>query len=134
MPNKYEVGYGNPPKYTQFKPGLSGNPKGRPKAAKNFKTDLTEEMNELVQITEGGRSKTISKQRAILKRTVEKALKADMRAVDLIIKWVSNYLQIMEVQEDIVQQISSDDRAILNNYIAEQTKNKKNKYTNRDKP
>ena len=134
MPNKYEVGYGNPPKYTQFKPGLSGNPKGRPKAAKNFKTDLTEEMNELVQITEGGRSKTISKQRAILKRTVEKALKADMRAVDLIIKWVSNYLQIMDEQEDIVQQISSDDRAILNNYIAEQTKNKKNKYTNRDKP
>lgn len=133
MSNKYEVGYGKPPKYTQFKPGLSGNPKGRPKAAKNFKTDLTEEMNELVQITEGGRSKTISKQRAILKRTVEKALKGDMRAVDLIIKWVSNYLQIMEVQEDIVQQISSDDRAILNNYIAEQTKNKKNKHTSRDK-
>ena len=134
MPNKYEVGYGNPPKYTQFKPGLSGNPKGRPKAAKNFKTDLTEEMNELVQITENGRPRIISKQRAILKRTVEKALKADMRAVDLIIKWVSNYLQIMDEQEDIVQQISSDDRAILNNYIAEQTKNKKNKYTNRDKP
>jgi len=133
MSNKYEVGYGKPPKHTQFKPSQSGNPKGRPKAAKNFKTDLTEEMNELVQITEGGRSKTISKQRAILKRTVEKALKGDMRAVDLIIKWVSNYLQIMEVQEDIVQQISSDDRAILNNYIAEQTKNKKNKHTSRDK-
>ena len=27
----YEVGYGRPPKKTQFKKGQSGNPKGRPK-------------------------------------------------------------------------------------------------------
>ena len=27
----YEVGYGRPPSHTQFKKGLSGNPKGRPK-------------------------------------------------------------------------------------------------------
>jgi hypothetical protein len=27
----YTVGYGKPPKHSQFKPGKSGNPKGRPK-------------------------------------------------------------------------------------------------------
>ena len=26
----YEIGYKKPPKHTQFKPGQSGNPKGRP--------------------------------------------------------------------------------------------------------
>ena len=26
----YEVGYGKPPKHTQFKRGQSGNPNGRP--------------------------------------------------------------------------------------------------------
>lgn len=26
----YEVGYGKPPKHSQFKPGQSGNPEGRP--------------------------------------------------------------------------------------------------------
>ena len=29
--NDYEVGYGKPPKTTQFKKGTSGNPKGRPR-------------------------------------------------------------------------------------------------------
>lgn len=28
---KYKVGYGKPPKHTQWKPGQSGNPKGRSK-------------------------------------------------------------------------------------------------------
>ena len=27
---KYEVGYGKPPKQSQFQPGQSGNPNGRP--------------------------------------------------------------------------------------------------------
>jgi hypothetical protein len=27
----YEIGYGRPPRHSQFKPGQSGNPKGRPK-------------------------------------------------------------------------------------------------------
>jgi hypothetical protein len=34
-PPNYEVGYGRPPKGSQFTPGRSGNPKGRPKGARN---------------------------------------------------------------------------------------------------
>lgn len=40
----YEVGYGRPPKATQFKPGQSGNPKGRPR--KDY-DDLRHELAEL---------------------------------------------------------------------------------------
>lgn len=36
----YEVGYGKPPHETRFKPGKSGNPNGRPKGAKNKKSDI----------------------------------------------------------------------------------------------
>ena len=35
----YKIGKGKPPKDTQWKPGQSGNPKGRPKAAKSEPTD-----------------------------------------------------------------------------------------------
>ncbi len=30
MQNDDDIGFGKPPKHTQFKPGQSGNPAGRP--------------------------------------------------------------------------------------------------------
>ena len=34
----FSVGYGKPPAHTQFKPGQSGNPKGRRKGQRNVRT------------------------------------------------------------------------------------------------
>ena len=34
-----DVGYGRPPKHTRFKPGQSGNPKGRPGGKAATKAD-----------------------------------------------------------------------------------------------
>ena len=36
----YEVGYGKPPKNTQFRKGVSGNPRGRPKKSLDFDHEL----------------------------------------------------------------------------------------------
>src|SRR6266511_2789790 len=40
----YQVGYGRPPHHTRFKPGESGNPKGRPRRvkARNIKKSIQE--------------------------------------------------------------------------------------------
>src|SRR5262245_46207780 len=78
--SKYEVGYRKPPKDTQFKKGASGNPRGRPKRTLNLVTDLTAELSEKVTIREDGRSRTITKQRALIKSLTTKALKGDPRA------------------------------------------------------
>jgi replication-associated recombination protein RarA len=79
------VGYRRPPKHSQFKPGRSGNPRGRPKGAKNLSTELLEELHERVKVKEGGREKTISKQRAMLKSLMAKAVKGDTRAANTLL-------------------------------------------------
>lgn len=79
---KYEkVGYGLPPKKSQFKPGQSGNPKGRPKGSTNLAIDLSVELSELISVREDGRTRRISKQRALVKSLTAKALQGDIRAV-----------------------------------------------------
>lgn len=115
---EYEVGYGKPPKATQFKKGQSGNPKGRPKGTKNFKTDLIEELSEQILVTEGGKDTTMSKQRAIVKRTMQKALTGDMRAITTLVGWITVFMDIAP-ESDEVEQLSPEDNKILEQFIAD---------------
>jgi hypothetical protein len=116
----YDVGYGKPPRHTQFKPGQSGNPKGRPKKTRNFKTDLQEELNALVTVTEGGQSRTISRQQAMIKRTVEKALKGDLRAVQMLAQWVGLHMP-EDPTASTNEILDSEDLALLARYGVSRT-------------
>jgi Family of unknown function (DUF5681) len=78
--NEYKVGYGRPPKSGQFKRGKSGNPNGRPKGSLKLATDLAAELNEQITVREDGRARRVSKQRALIKSLMAKALQGDVRA------------------------------------------------------
>jgi uncharacterized protein DUF5681 len=86
---KTTVGYRRPPIEHQFKPGQSGNPSGRPKGARNFTSDLREELAELVSIKDGGGSFQVTRQRAIVKAVVNAALEGDQRAATTVFGWSS---------------------------------------------
>jgi hypothetical protein len=61
----YEVGYGKPPKTTQFKKGASGNPKGRPKPTSAPRDAFKTVFNEPVKVTLAGKTRLISGTEAV---------------------------------------------------------------------
>ena len=73
----YDVGYKKPPKKNRFKPGNSGNPKGRPKGSKNLSTILRQRLNKKVQVAENGRRKMITVEEVIVAKMVNDAAAGD---------------------------------------------------------
>jgi Family of unknown function (DUF5681) len=80
-----EVGYRNPPLGGRFQPGQSGNPRGRPRGSRNFRTDLKSTLSKPVKVNQDGKPRKISTQAAALLRLREKALGGDPRALDRLI-------------------------------------------------
>jgi hypothetical protein len=116
-----KIGYKRPPRHTRFRPGQSGNPSGRPKGTQNLATDLGEELAERIPIREGERRLFVSKQRAILKALIAKALEGDTRATSIVLRLVE---QVVAPEAATAgspgADLSADDRAILDRFIAEQ--------------
>ena len=83
-----KVGYGKPPKHTQFKKGQSGNPKGRPKqvqAHMPVSRIIRHSLSEEVQGFVNGKTRKMTKLAAIIEVQSAKALKGDTRAAKLVI-------------------------------------------------
>jgi hypothetical protein len=83
----YDVGYGKPPHTTQFKPGKSGNPKGRPKRDQSLLGDVVNHvLDEPVQYREKGRAQTATRREVSLTILVQRAIKGDVAAADMVLR------------------------------------------------
>ena len=117
--NHYEVGYGKPPKATQFKPGQSGNRKGRPKGARSVMTCFEELAVKKFITQENGQQKKLIPVEISLLKLLSKVAKEDVRAIGLFLEYAERFDQIKAVQHQAIEALNSDDKAILDDFFKE---------------
>ena len=85
QPDESETGK-QPPRDTRFKPGQSGNPKGRPKGSCNLSTKILRQLRQLVTVTKGGKPVKMTKADVIANQMVDGSMKGDHKATVLVMK------------------------------------------------
>jgi hypothetical protein len=116
-PKNYAVGYRRPPESTRFKPGSSGNPKGRPKKPKTVGAIIEEALARRVTIEENGRQKKISAEEVIIRRLTGSAAKGDLKAAQLLFQLRERHRD--SSAERIDPQDLEADREILEAYLSQ---------------
>jgi hypothetical protein len=84
----YDIGYGRPPPTKRFKPGQSGNPRGRPSktgqglalASGDHDRMIVAEANRHIKVMTNGREETLSVEQALQRQLGMKGLKGDTGA------------------------------------------------------
>jgi Family of unknown function (DUF5681) len=95
----YEVGYRKPPAASRFKPGQSGNSKGRPKGARNKRPALNEERLKAIiideayrtiKVSEGRRQITIPMAQAVIRALAVNAARGQLRSQQIFANLLSD--------------------------------------------
>jgi hypothetical protein len=95
--SNYGVGYGKPPEASRFSPGQSGNPKGRPKGARNkrpgpheerLKEIILEEAYRGVKMNDGKRQSTVPLLTAVVRSLGVNAARGQLRSQQAFTKLV----------------------------------------------
>jgi hypothetical protein len=111
---KYKVGYGRPPDHTRFKPGESGNAKGRPAGSPNAKTTIARIINEKVPVREGEKTRQMTKLEALIQSHAMKGMKGDVRSAGLVIDLVARTGLLADQEQATLEALPSEDRLDFN--------------------
>jgi Family of unknown function (DUF5681) len=111
-----KVGYGVPPEHTRFKPGHSGNPRGRKPQFGSFEADLIEELNAEISVRENGRERKISNQKAIIRAVIKAAVDGNMRAASALLGILVRSSPMPAEPESESSPVNDDDQKLVKRF------------------
>ena len=117
MTDQSDVGFGKPPKHSQFKKGQSGNPWGRPKGSKNPKTLITRELDGPITIEQNGKRRKIRRKEALVKGLINDALKGKDRPREKVIDFVERS-EMADQAAPTESELNERDAEILERFLA----------------
>ena len=113
----YEIGYARPPKSTRFKPGQSGNPKGRKKGSMNLDTILMKALDAKITVETPAGTKRITKKEAIAMRLVNKAAMGDPKSIQTLLPWMSKVEERNKLIAQKLEDVTEQDDMIIKGFI-----------------
>lgn len=114
----YRVGYGRPPAETRFKPGVSGNPKGRGKKAPSFSEVTEQVLNEPVELRIGDRVLRMSNRQALVRSAIRQALTGKPRLLTVLPAIMRYENESLQGRADTNLNLAAEDEAILSDFLA----------------
>jgi hypothetical protein len=94
----YSVGYGKPPETTRFRPGKSGNLKGRPGRKTSAERSILKVLDEQVTVAERGVKRSIPAIEVIYRRLRSNAMNGDVRAARFLLEQKEKHSKRSESQ------------------------------------
>jgi hypothetical protein len=82
---RYTVGYGRPPASSQFRPGQSGNPNGRPRGTRNASSMARDALEGSINVKVRGTWRKMTVRKAAYLRLAERAVAGDAKALDYLL-------------------------------------------------
>ena len=128
------VGYKRPPVDKQFKPGQSGNPKGRPKGRENIATILRRKLLKQVTVRDGYRTRTDLKIAVAIEVILNKALNGNDRALWKLIEAAEKF-KILDLWPEDRRDAEAESAAkFIRERLAELRARRLSQYNERDEP
>lgn len=112
----YEVGYCKPPSSTRFRPGVSGNPKGRPPKRKSVSEHIEAILNEKIRVTVNGRQERKSRLEVGLTAIGNDLARGNLKAGMFLLSLRDRYRDCDATAID-AGDLSPADRALLMDYV-----------------
>ena len=96
----YPSGYAKPPEHSRWKPGQSGNPKGRPALSGDPSENAHKLFNEIIVAPLNGRPTRMTVGEAFVRQMMKAALAGNPTAIRQVLRLNEKHLERTEVEGD----------------------------------